>query len=140
VPAGRVASRAALLAGVFVGALAVGYVALILGQGEGMSSRTWFVAIWLGVAAILFLAGAFTAPPRRRALLAGIPACMLLPLAVAALFSIGLFILAPALIGGGAASIAGYEGGVGTWTRVGVTALLVGAATAALILGFSVTT
>jgi hypothetical protein len=128
-----------LLAGVFVSALDVGYVALILGQGEGMSSRTWFVATWLGGAAILFLAGAFTAPPRRRALLAGVAACMLLPLAVAALFSIGLFILAPALIGGGAASIAAYEGGVGTWTRVGATAVLVAVAAAALIFGFSVT-
>ena len=62
-----------------------------------MSSRTWFVATWLGVAAILLLAGAVNAPPRRRAILVGVAACMLLPLAIAALFSIGLLILAPPL-------------------------------------------
>ena len=136
----RLASRAAFLAGGLCAGLVVVYLLVIARQGEGISSRSWFVAGWMLVSAALLIAGAFMRAPTRRALLSGVGACMLLPLAVAAMFSIGLMLLVLAAIGGGAASVAGYEGGVGAWRRVGATVLLVGASTGLLILGFSLTT
>ena len=116
------------------------YLVWIASQGTGLESRVVFVAGWLIAAAVLFLIAGFLRAPRRRALLAGIAACMLLPLAFASLFSIGLMMFAVALIGGGAASVAAYEGGVGTWQRVGASLLLVAASTGLLLLGFSLTT
>ncbi len=136
----RLASRGAFLAGGLCAGLVVVYLAVIAGQGDGIQSRSWFVAGWMLVSAALLLVAAFIRPPTRRALLAGIGACMLLPLAVAAMFSIGLLLLVLAAIGGGAASVAAYEGGVGTWQRVGATLLLVAASTGLLLLGFSLTT
>jgi len=49
-------------------------------------------------------------------------------------------VLVIALIGGGVASVAAYEGGIGTWQRVAAALLLVIGGTALLILGFSLTT
>jgi len=136
----RLASRAAFLAGALAAGLTLVYLGWIGGQGTGLGSRVVFVAGWLITAAALFLIAAFVNAPRRRALLAGVAACMLLPLAFAAMFSIGLLVLVIALIGGGAASVAAYEGGVGTWQRVAAALLLVIGGTALLILGFSLTT
>lgn len=136
----RLASRAAFLAGVVCIGLVVYYALLIGRQGGEIGSRSWFVAGWMLVAAVSLLAGSFIRTPTRRALLAGVGACMLLPLAVAAMFSIGLLLLVLAAVGGGAASVAAYQGGVGTWQRVGATLLLVAASTGLLLLGFSLTT
>lgn len=138
-PERRLASRASFLAGGLTAGLVIVYLALISGQGEGLSTRVAFVAAWLAVAAVFLLVGAFTHHPRRRALLAGIGSCLLLPLAVAAGFSIGGLIFVLALIGGAAASVAANEGGIGPWRRVAAAIVLVGAASGLLLAGFGVT-
>jgi hypothetical protein len=139
-PGRRLASRASFLAGGLTAGLVIVYLLLIWGQGEGLSTRVVFVAGWLAVAALLLLIGAFTQDARRRAMLAGIGSSLLLPLAVAAGFSIGGIIFVLALIGGAAASIAAHESGVGPWRRVAAAILLVGAASGLLVAGFLVTT
>ena len=101
-PERRLASRGAFLAGGLSAGLAVVYLLIIVGQGEGIPSRSWFVAGWMVGSGAMSLVSAFTRTPIRRSLLAGIGACMLVPLAVAALFSIGLLLLVPAAVGGGA--------------------------------------
>ena len=135
----RPASRGAFLAGGITACLAVLYLVQIVSQGAGFSTRAALVAGWLGASAVLLLVSAFTGSPPRRALLAGFGASMLAPLAVAAMFSIGLLILVPALVGGGSASIAAYEGGIGPWGRAGAAAVMVGAAVGLLLLGFQLT-
>jgi hypothetical protein len=135
----RLASRGAFLAGGLTAGLVVLYLVQIMSQGAGFSTRAALVAGWLGASAVLLLVGAFTRSPRRRALLAGVGASILAPLAVAAMFSIGLLILVPALVGGGSASIAAYEGGIGPWGRAAAAVVLVGAAVGLLLLGFTLT-
>jgi hypothetical protein len=138
-PERRLASRASFLAGGLTAGLVIVYLALISGQGEGLSTRVVFVAGWLAVAAVFLLVGAFTHHARRRALLAGIGSSLLLPLAIAAGFSIGGIIFVLALIGGAAASVAAHEGGIGPWLRVAAAILLFAAASGLLLAGFGVT-
>jgi hypothetical protein len=138
-PERRLASRAAFLAGGLSAGLALVYLVWIDRQGDEFTNRTWLVAGWFVVAAVLFLAGAFTHPPRRRALLAGAAACMLVPLAIIGMWSIGPIVLVLALIGGGAASVAAHEGGIGPWRRVGAAILLVGAAAGLMVIGIMAT-
>jgi hypothetical protein len=138
-PERRLASRASFLAGGLTAGLVIVYLALISGQGEGLSTRVVFVAGWLAVAAVFLLVGAFTHHARRRALLAGIGSSLLLPLAVAAGFSIGGIILVLTLIGGASASVAAHEGGIGPWLRVAAAILLVAAASGLLVVGFGMT-
>lgn len=138
-PERRLASRASFLAGGLTAGLVMVYLALISREGEGPSTRVVFVAGWLAVAATLLLIGAFTHEARRRALLAGIGSSLLLPLAVAAAFSIGGAILVLALIGGAAASGAAHDGEIGPWRRVAAAVLLVAASSGLLVAGFMVT-
>jgi hypothetical protein len=138
-PERRLASRASFLAGGLTAGLVIVYLALISGEGQGFSSRVFFVAGWLAVAAVFLLVGAFTHPARRRALLAGIGSSLLLPLAVASGFSIGGAIFVLALIGGAAASVAAHEGGIGPWLRVAAAFVLVSAASGLLLIGFLLT-
>jgi hypothetical protein len=138
-PARRLASRASFLAGGLTAGLVIVYLALISSQGEGLSTRVTFVAGWLAVAAVFFLAGAFTPGAPRRSLLAGIGSSLLVPLAVAAGFSIGGAIFVLAVIGGAAASVAAHEGGIGPWRRAAAAILLVGAASGLLLIGFLLT-
>lgn len=135
----RLASRAAFLSGFALAALAIVYLMLISGQGQGFSSRVWLVAAWLAVTAVLCLVGATVAAPRIRALVVGVAACALVPLGVAALWSFGFVVLVIALVAGGAASIAAYEAGIGAWWRFAAAVLLVVTASGLLYLGFSVT-
>jgi hypothetical protein len=127
------------MAGGLSGGMALLYVGLISGEGTGFGTRVAFVGGWLAVAAVFLLLAAFTLPLRRRSLLAGIGSAMLLPLAVAAMFSIGILILPLAVMGGASASIAAHEAGIGPWQRAAAALGLVAVSAGLLLLGFQLT-
>lgn len=125
-----------------IGAVAVDalYIAAIIQQGATPpGGRVPFVAIWIGVAALLAGVGAFTWDPRRRALLLAVSAAWLLTLAVPGIWSIGVPLFICAVAVGLGATRAAEELRLPWWVILLAPTLLVGAAGVILFAGFVLT-
>jgi hypothetical protein len=109
VPAARSpVNRAGAIAAVLAGAVTLGYVGIILVQGEEDVGQVVLAASTIAGAAIAAWAGSVVDNPRARSSLLGAAAGALLGLGYLALFSIGIFLL----VAGVVAAIAAFPGSV----------------------------
>jgi len=136
-PPRRIQSLAGL--GGAVGCLAIDvlYVRLIQQGGVMPGARVPLVVGWLAVSALTAGVGAFTPAPRRRALLLGVAAALMLVLSVPALWSIGGPLFICALATGFGAARSGDELHLAAGPRLLIPLVLIAGAAALLAAGFA---